>query len=136
MLKIAALAFVLLYLAPIAIPAALYASQTRGDWRAADRLSTSLLLPAATHPRAIVRIFSARTVSWPGIIATHSWIVVKDAGPGIPLSERERVFEAFHTGSGGTGLGLAVVRTLARANDWNIEVGDAPEGSRCRQPAS
>jgi hypothetical protein len=80
LLKIAALAFVLLYLAPIAIPAALYASQTRGDWRAADRLSTSLLLPAATHPRAIVRIFSARTVSWPGIIATHSWIVVKDAG--------------------------------------------------------
>ncbi len=80
LLKIAALAFVLLYLAPIAISAALYASQTRGDWRSADRSSTGLLPPAMTHREAIVRIFSARTVSWRGILATHSWIVVKDAG--------------------------------------------------------
>jgi hypothetical protein len=80
LLKIAALAFVLVYLAPIAISAVLYASQTRGDWRSADRSSTGLLPPASTHPEAIVRIFSARTVSWRGIVATHSWIVVKEAG--------------------------------------------------------
>ena len=80
MLKIAALAFVLVYLAPIAISAALYFSQNHADWRSADRSSSGLLPSAATNPEAIVRIFSARTVSWRGIIATHSWIVVKDAG--------------------------------------------------------
>src|SRR6185437_14061640 len=32
---------------------------------------------AGDHPEALVRIFSARTVRWRGIFATHSWIVVK-----------------------------------------------------------
>ena len=28
----------------------------------------------------MVRVFSARTVSWRGILASHSWIVIKEAG--------------------------------------------------------
>jgi hypothetical protein len=29
---------------------------------------------------AVVRIFSARTIRWRGIVATHSWIVIKESG--------------------------------------------------------
>ena len=50
-------------------------------------------------------------------------IEVDDRGPGIPESEQERVFEPFHRGepsrsreTGGVGLGLAVVRSVARAH--------------------
>ena len=43
-------------------------------------------------------------------------ILVRDSGPGVPSEERERIWEPFHSGSGGTGLGLAVVRRLARSD--------------------
>lgn len=58
-------------------------------------------------------------------------IVVRDHGPGIPESERERVFERFyrgnHTGAG-MGLGLPVVRQLAASLDATISLDDAPGG--------
>ena len=38
-------------------------------------------------------------------------LAVSDEGPGVPESERERVFERFH--GGGSGLGLAIVRATA-----------------------
>ncbi len=45
---------------------------------------------------------------------------VEDNGPGIPATERERVFERFHrilgTGADGCGLGLAIVREIALAH--------------------
>jgi len=48
-------------------------------------------------------------------------IRVSDRGPGVPESERERIFEPFHrragaaeTRDGGFGLGLALVRQIAR----------------------
>lgn len=50
---------------------------------------------------------------------------VEDAGPGIPVALRESVFDAFHRGqksrSGqGSGLGLAVVRAIARAHGGDV----------------
>ncbi len=75
------LAFALVYLAPVVLSAGLYAIRSRGvDWRSADRSSAGLLHPAADAPEAIIRVFSARTVNWKGIVASHSWIVIKDAG--------------------------------------------------------
>lgn len=50
------------------------------NWKTADRSSAGLLPPPATNDSAVVRIFSARTVRWRGIVATHSWIVVKERG--------------------------------------------------------
>jgi len=48
-------------------------------------------------------------------------IVVDDAGEGIPLQDRERIFEPFYrastaTRASGAGLGLAIVRQIARAH--------------------
>lgn len=66
-------------------------------------------------------------------------VSVSDQGPGVPVADRDRIFEPFHTGSaGGTGLGLSVVRRLARELDWGLAVDDAPDGGalfRIRIPA-
>jgi hypothetical protein len=73
--------FALLYLLPIATSAALYTFKGRHlDWRSADRSSARLLAPESSNYEAAVRILSARTVSWRGIIATHSWVVIKESG--------------------------------------------------------
>lgn len=51
--------------------------------------------------------------------ATYAVLRVADDGPGVPVAEREAVFERFARGSasvpGGSGLGLALVREAARA---------------------
>lgn len=77
-IRIALLALVALFLVPVAISATLYWLRASGDWRHADRSSAGLLPKAEALPGAVVRIFSARTVSWRDIVATHSWIVIKD----------------------------------------------------------
>ena len=58
-------------------------------------------------------------------------IVVADAGPGIPVGERERIFEAFYQGSSavkghvkGTGLGLSIAREYAQVHGGDITVVD------------
>ncbi|CAN5889270.1 hypothetical protein BH23ACT5_BH23ACT5_20780 [soil metagenome] len=62
-------------------------------------------------------------------------IRVVDHGPGIPVEQRERVFERFtqieasQTRSvGGTGLGLSIVRSLAKAMGGAAEVEETPDG--------
>ncbi|MGB9184585.1 MAG: HAMP domain-containing sensor histidine kinase [Solirubrobacteraceae bacterium] len=59
---------------------------------------------------------------------------VIDDGPGIPVSERERVFERFHRtdparsrAAGGAGLGLAIVRAIADAHHGEVHATD-PRG--------
>lgn len=81
LLKLGLLLFTLLYILPLTIAALLYFRDgSRGGWRTADRSSIGLLPAPARHPAAVVRILSARTVRWRGIVATHSWIVLKPAG--------------------------------------------------------
>ena len=79
-LPLSFLLFLLVFVAPLALRAALYWSQASGAWWAADRSSAGLLPAVAADGPAAVRIYSARTVSWRGIFAVHSWIVLKDAG--------------------------------------------------------
>lgn len=60
---------------------------------------------------------------------------VRDDGPGIPASERERVFQRFtrgDTSDGGTGLGLAIARWAVELHGGTIEVLDAAHGCRIR----
>ena len=60
---------------------------------------------------------------------------VVDAGPGIPLDRRRRVFEMFDTDGGGdrqargSGLGLAICRAIAEAHGGSIEVDDMAAGA-------
>ena len=61
-------------------------------------------------------------------------IEVCDTGPGVPLALRERVFEPFFTTKEvghGTGLGLAVCRSIVERHGGSIRV-DAPQGGGCR----
>ncbi len=64
-------------------------------------------------------------------------IRVLDRGPGIPESERARVFERFHrveqpetAHAPGTGIGLSLVRDLARSHGGDAEA-RAREGGGC-----
>ncbi len=75
------LAILLLVVLPLAVATARYLLRdSRVPWREADRSSAGLLPEATRHSAAVVRVYSARTVSWRGILATHCWIVVKSAG--------------------------------------------------------
>lgn len=57
---------------------------------------------------------------------------VEDHGPGIPIEQRDRVFEAFFTTKAdGAGLGLAIVKHLADANGGRISH-ERPHGGGCR----
>ena len=65
-------------------------------------------------------------------------IIVEDHGVGIPESERERVFERFHridasraAETGGAGLGLSIVRRIARLHGGDALLDPAtPTGCR------
>jgi signal transduction histidine kinase len=60
---------------------------------------------------------------------------VEDQGPGVPVAERERIFEPFtrlpgvrRDRSEGTGLGLAIARRIVAAHGGSIVVDDGPGG--------
>jgi signal transduction histidine kinase/sensor domain CHASE-containing protein len=62
--------------------------------------------------------------------------VVRDTGPGVPLAERERIFEPFHqlpsesaAKSPGSGLGLAIARELASLLGGTLTVGGDDRGA-------
>ena len=62
-------------------------------------------------------------------------LTVADEGPGVPASERERVFEPFtrlpgvrRDRAGGTGLGLAIGRRIVIAHGGSVVVTDSPGG--------
>jgi two-component system sensor histidine kinase GlrK len=75
---------------------------------------------------------------------------VMDSGPGIPVEERSRIFEAFYQGKTrqgghvkGTGIGLSVVTEFVNAHGGSIEILEAKAGGAhfrvrlpMRQPAA
>ena len=67
------------------------------------------------------------------VASTHDGVVevtVRDHGPGIPIADRERIFEMFNQVSGGGrgGLGLTIARAFVEAHGQAISLGDTPEG--------
>ncbi|MBI4464206.1 MAG: HAMP domain-containing histidine kinase [Acidobacteria bacterium] len=60
-------------------------------------------------------------------------ILVQDSGPGLTVEQQERIFEAFYTTKpGGTGLGLAVTKTLLEKMGATIEYANGGRGARFR----
>jgi two-component system sensor histidine kinase KdpD len=63
---------------------------------------------------------------------TTAVLAVEDSGPGIPLADRQRIFERFTQldwqggrHGGGVGLGLYIARQLAHSQDGELVVTDA-----------
>jgi signal transduction histidine kinase len=61
--------------------------------------------------------------------ATERGFYVADDGPGVPEEHRDRVFRYGHSTADGSGIGLALVRRIAAAHGWTVDVVDAaPDG--------
>lgn len=90
-----------------------------------DNLLTNVRIhtPAGTPARVSVH----RNGAW-------AEVTVADLGPGIPLEDQPRIFERFWRGDpsrgraagGGSGLGLSIVESLARAHGGEIALQSAP----------
>lgn len=84
---------------------------------------------AATATPPVVGIHATTT-------GRHLEIRVTDHGPGIPASERRRIFRAFHKSAReaaesrpGVGLGLALSRRLATSLGGTLHCTDSPQGA-------
>ena len=102
------------------------AARVRGSARLVGQLLRNLADNAARHARAHVAI---------GVAERRGQVVitVEDDGEGVPVDERERVFERFvrldaarSRDAGGSGLGLAIVRGIVDAMDGDVRI----DGSR------
>src|SRR5438105_879531 len=66
--------------------------------------------------------------------ADHVRVSVDDNGPGIPSSDRERIFTPFFTTKGrGTGLGLALVQKIIVTHNGRIQVATSAQGGASMQ---
>ena len=92
------------------------------------RVLDNLLANAVRHAQHTVRV-----AVLPGIDEVR--VLVDDDGAGVPAEHRERVFDRFHRvqdgrdrGTGGTGLGLALVAETVRHYGGTARAGEAPGG--------
>lgn len=76
------LAILILFILPLATHALWWAARgdLAPDWSRADWGSAKILPVAREHRPALIRIYAARTGRWKGVVAHHSWIVVKEEG--------------------------------------------------------
>ena len=62
--------------------------------------------------------------------AGEAVLEIADTGPGIPVEDRQRVFDRFYRVEGssapGSGLGLSIVQRVATAHSAQVELDDAP----------
>lgn len=107
----------------------------RGDRRRLARVIANLIDNARLHGGGDASI----TVTEPdgeGEPLGHVWITVADHGPGVPIEERDLVFERFARGavagrrssSDGAGLGLALVDEHVRLHGGRVWVEDRIDG--------
>ncbi len=64
-----------------------------------------------------------------GPLSNGDGFYVEDDGPGIPESDRDRIFDTgYSTGRDGIGLGLSIVSGIVEAHDWSIVATEGSEG--------
>jgi signal transduction histidine kinase len=97
------------------------------------RLDPEELMEINVQPHRQRRRYARRSVAvtaapGPDVIAVE----ITDDGPGIPASQRQRVFDRFvrldpsrEHASGSAGLGLAIAREIAAAHGATIELTEA-----------
>jgi signal transduction histidine kinase len=95
----------------------------RGDEGSLERALSNLVQNAIQHGGRkggiTVRVDQPATIS------------VSDDGPGIPSSERQRIFEPFYRLHGrdrGAGLGLNLVQEIVRLHDGTVAISERPGG--------
>ncbi len=121
-------------LAPLAIAAGYELSldtaidriETLGDRAALERALTNLVQNAIQHGgrRGTITIH----------VGSAATIDVSDEGDGIPQDQRTRIFDPFYRLAPldrGAGLGLNMVREIARLHGGHVSVLDAPKGGAC-----
>ena len=71
-------------------------------------------------------------------IRGHSILAVRDNGKGFGAIDPARLFDRFYRGdasrartSGGTGLGLTIVKAIVDAHDGTVEAFNLPDGGAC-----
>ena len=105
--------------------------QVTGDERLLRRALRNLLENAHRYGVDAVSVSVQRTA------AAQAEILVCDRGPGVPEAYRERIFEAFFRlpghaeREGGVGLGLALVRQIARAHGGSVRCEPREGGGSC-----
>jgi two-component system, OmpR family, sensor histidine kinase MtrB len=111
------------------VPADADRAVVRADKPALERAVRNLLDNADRHGCGVRRV---------GVTATDDDVLVRveDAGPGVPVEDRERIFERFARGSRaargslpGAGLGLAIVAETATRHGGSAWCSDGPEGA-------
>ncbi|RKN13613.1 sensor histidine kinase [Micromonospora musae] len=89
------------------------------------RILTNLVENAVRHARARVVLAAAP-------VGAYHLVTVTDDGPGVPVADRDRVFDRFTRlddararDAGGAGLGLSIVRELVRRAGGTVTLADA-----------
>jgi len=95
-----------------------------GDARDLERMVRNLLENAVRHSPERGRVVASATM-----LVDRIKLTVSDEGPGIPVEERETIFEPFYRSRGdgdsdGAGLGLAIVRQIARTHGGDARHAD------------
>ncbi len=99
--------------------------KVRGDKFLLERAFANLIDNADRHGKGL----SAVTIEPSG---QSLLVIVDDEGPGVPLEDRERIFDRFATSgsargsSSGTGLGLALAAQMLSAHDGALWCTDRP----------
>ncbi|SDM13350.1 Signal transduction histidine kinase [Oryzisolibacter propanilivorax] len=103
------------------------ALQLRGDPKLLRRALRNLLENARRYSQGEITLALARQ-------GAQCVLRVCDHGPGVPEAQRERIFEPFYRlpgaseRSGGVGLGLALVRTIAERHGGSVACQARPDG--------
>lgn len=116
-------------LVPVEVDPAVAGLRLPLDKRRIERVVANLVANASQYAGGVTRVAVE-----PGPGSVH--LVVADHGPGVPLAERERIFERFYRGQAagsrgatdGTGLGLSLVAEHVRLHGGRVWVEDGAGG--------
>ena len=104
------------------------ADEIDGDYRYLSRAAMNLLQNAVRYAKQRVELHV-------GLADGKRYMHVDDDGAGIPVAERDRLFEPFtrldssrDRRSGGAGIGLAIVRQIAFWHGGSAQIGESKLG--------